>query len=360
MEIIFISLDNIDRENNKIISRKIDINDAKDYINSLIEKILHTDKKREFESKKVSYTMSVINQIVQRYVIKDLVASTTETSVQKESTDSYLNFTTFISQKLLQEQLIAQNKYKHLNEIQKGSLVQALVLHDNKIIYLSCLVEHTTFIDENDLKYKIGLPTSDKATLKSCIIYHSIEGDIDNIYLTDSRSKFTEYWYDGFLELFEKHSDRTNTKQAYNLIKSHITNGLSKSSKADCNALTNSLNVFFSQTHDFTFDNCLDFLFNEYKPQNAELNLTQLRDKIENKATSIKLDTVFAIDNSDIELSLKNTKYYVTDNIELKLKTPKKNLNDYIYSDKLKSNEKILVIRNINEETYSKFLKKDN
>ncbi|HBJ1648633.1 TPA: hypothetical protein LA827_003244 [Clostridium botulinum] len=362
MQIKFVRLDNIDFENLNVINRKINVADAKDYIEILMKKILKTDKKREYERKNVSYTMDKVNEIVTTYLPISQVASSVELGDPNDNIDIdyYSNFTNLISKKLCQEQSTAREKYKHLTEIQKGSLVQALVEDNNKIIYLACLVEHATFIDENDLKYKIGLPTSDKATLKSCIVYHSSEGNLENIFITDTRIKFTEYWYDGFLELTAKRNDKTNTLEAFKDIRRVLNDSLSRISKADCNTLNNSLKVIFTQGGKFDLSECLDFLFNEYTPEKKDLDLSDLRKKIENKVEkSNKFDTVFTIDNSDIKHLLRNIKYTVTDNIEIKFKTPKKNLKDYIYSTKLEDEEKILVIRNINKETFDKFLKQD-
>ncbi|OPJ58143.1 hypothetical protein [Clostridium chromiireducens] len=364
MDIKFVCLDSIDFENNKVINRQVNVTDAQEYVETLVNKILNTDKKREYERKTASLTMDKIHEIVDLYLSINQAASTIE--AQNSNTENNLNYysniTNLISEKLLQEQLAAEEKYKHLTKIQKGSLVQALIDHNNKIIYLSCLIEHATFIDEDDLKYKIGLPSSDKATLKSCMVYHADNGDVENIFLTDTRTKFTEYWYDGFLDVREKRSDKTNTTEAFKTIRRVINDSLSLSSKSDCTILNNSLNVVFTQGGSFTFSDCLDFLFNDYAPQNPNLDLTDLRNKIEKKAEkSNKFDTVFNIDNSDIKHLLQNTKYTVTDNIELKLKNPKKNLKDYIYSTKLEDNEeKVLIIRNINEDTYSRFLIQDN
>lgn len=364
MNIKFVCLDNIDFENDKVINRQINVADAQEYVETLVDKILNTDKKREYERKTASLTMDKIHEIVDMYIAINEAASTVEvqSTINENQQNHYSNFTTLISEKLLQEQSSAREKYKHLTEIQKGSLVQALVEHDDKIIYLACLVEHAKFIDENDLKYKIGLPTSEKATLKSCMVYHSNDGHVNNIFLTDTRTKFTEYWYDGFLELIEKRSDRTNTKEAYNTIRRVINDSLSSSSKSDCTILNNSLNVVFTQGGDFNFSDCLDFLLNNYTPQNPNLNLKDLRNKIEKSADkSNTFDNIFYIDNTDIKSKLQNIKYTVTENIEVKLKTSKNNLKDYMYSTKLEDNdEKVLIIRNINEDTYSRFLMQDN
>ena len=209
------------------------------------------------------------------------------------------------------------------------------------------------------MKYKIGLPSTDKATLKSCMVYHSSSGDVEKIYVTDSRTKFSEYWYDGFLELAEKRSDRTNTKEAFKIINSVMNNSLSANYKSDCTELNNALKVFFTQEDNFVFSDCLDFLFNKYKPKDTDLDIKELRKKIEERAEkSDRFDKVFTIDNTDIKSKLNNIKYTVTDNIEIKFKTPKINLKDYIYSTKIED-EQVLVIRKVNDDTYKKFIKEN-
>ncbi|WP_428817336.1 hypothetical protein ACQR2L_13830 [Clostridium butyricum] len=360
MNIKFVSLDNIDFENNKVIPRNVTINDAKDYITSLINTILSTTKKREFESKKVSHTITNINSIVNLFITKEEVASTLSSSKENSNNfnkNDYNTYTNTIAQKLLQEQITATNKYKQLTRIQKGSLIQALVEYNNSIIYLSCLIEHSTFIDETDLKYKIGLPKSDKATLKSCMVHYSNKGDINTIYVSDSKPKIAEYWYDGFLELIPKRDNRTNTTQIYNSIRNTLNAKLSLSHKADCTNLNNALNVIFSKDGDsFNLSECLDFLFNNYTPISDKLIINDIRTIVETNIEKQKIDTVFDIDNCDIKSKLKNIKYTITDNIEVKFKTSKTNLNDYVYSTTMEGDEKVLIIKNISEDAYYKFL----
>lgn len=362
MDLKFICLDNIDYENDNVIRKEINLNDAQEYINSLVYKILNTNTKREYESKEVSFVMDKIREIIQGYLpINEAAITTLSEDINDETNINFQDLTCNISKKLCQEQAKARDKYRQLTTIQRGSLVQALVNDENKLIYLMCLVEHAKFIDEDDLKYKIGLPSSEKATLKSCIISCDSDGNFEKIFVTDTKNKFTEYWYDGFLELSEKRSDRTNTKEAFKTIKRVIDDSLSLSHKADCNILNNSLKVIFTQGGNFTFDECLYFLFDNYIPESSELNITDLRRKIEDRANICnKFDKVFTIDNTDIKSSLTNIKYSVTDNIEVKLKTPKKDLQDYIYSSKIEGEEQVLIIRNINDDTYKKFLKDNN
>lgn len=358
INIKFVRLDNIDYENDNVINRGINVSDAEEYIKNLVNDVLKTDKKREYDRKDASLTMDKVKEIVDIYITSSQVAATTE-MVNNNQLDYYASSTNDISNKLCQEQSSATNKYGHLTKIQKGSLVQALVENEGEIIYLACLIEHAKFIDENDLKYKIGLPSTDKATLKSCMVYHSSSGDVEKIYVTDSRTKFSEYWYDGFLELAEKRSDRTNTKEAFKIINSVMNNSLSANYKSDCTELNNALKVFFTQEDNFVFSDCLDFLFNKYKPKDTDLDIKELRKKIEERAEkSDRFDKVFTIDNTDIKSKLNNIKYTVTDNIEIKFKTPKINLKDYIYSTKIED-EQVLVIRKVNDDTYKKFIKEN-
>lgn len=362
MDIKFIFLDNIDLENNKIIRRDINVTDAYEYISSILNYMMETTSKREYIRKDASYTMDKIVEIMQNYlpIRNAALTSTNKTDIYSSNINKYFNkLTESISYKLLQEQGEAKKKYINLkNGVQKGSLIQALVENNNEIIYLSCLIEHALFVDENDLKYKKGLPTSDKATLKSCLVYHSDNGDINSIFLTDTRTKFTEYWYDGFLELKEKRSDSTNTESVFCSIRDGLKNGLRKY-QSDCNTLTTSLKSYFLQmeSKQCSFESCLDYLFDGYKPNDSNVDLIELRNKIEKTAKRKNdFDYIFNIDNSKIKKSLTNIKYDVTDNIEIKFKAPKENLNDFIYSTKIEGDEKVLIIRNIKDSIYNKFL----
>jgi hypothetical protein len=70
-----------------------------------------------------------------------------------------------VAQRLLQEEVKAQEKIHHLRtKVQKGSLIQAVLLNDetNSHVYLLAKVEHTGWFDAADYTLKTGFSQDKK------------------------------------------------------------------------------------------------------------------------------------------------------------------------------------------------------
>lgn len=78
INIKFVRLDNIDYENDNVINRGINVSDAEEYIKNLVNDVLKTDKKREYDRKDASLTMDKVKEIVDIYITSSQVAATTE------------------------------------------------------------------------------------------------------------------------------------------------------------------------------------------------------------------------------------------------------------------------------------------
>lgn len=357
MKINFISLHSVDITLSDPIKRDIKLTDAEYYIKGLIKKLIENKNKREYETNEVSFVSNCIKSMVNFDLSYSQAAVTTTLNENNDNTDYpeiFINQSNLIAKKLYIEQLKAQEKYK-FTEIKNGGLVQALAKLENNYVYIICFIDHSSFIDENDLLEKIGLP-KDKATLKSSIFYLSEDCEFTDIYLSDSRPKITEYWYDAFLEVKETRNNITNTKNAYKHITTILSNKLSSKHKADYIQLKNIVDVYFLQSETFELDTCLDFVFDQYQPNDENLDLNSIKSNIkENSNVFLKFDSNFGIDTSEIKTSLINRKIQVTDNLELKIKTPKENLKDYLYSTKIDGDIKVLIIKNISEQTFKLF-----
>lgn len=349
----FLSLHHIDKENDKVTPKNVSIQDASTYIAELAEKMIANEHMREYKVK--SNPNIIVSQILN--IISSLTPAANEgaTTVTPINTTTNSNPELSISSRLLLSQRTAQERYKILTNIKKGSLIQGLVDNNSTLVYIIALIEHSSFIDENDLKLKTGLPDATKAALKSVRIHFNTDLSIDKIYLSDSSKKIAEYWYDGFLDLIECINDISNTKRAYNFIKGHLKNKLSSKHKQDYLEYTNSLNVYFSHNDSFNFDECLDFVFSS-EPISSDIDVSQLKNDIKiQKHSNVPFDNVFNVDITDIKTSLSNNKYKLNSNIELKLKTPPDKIKESIYTYKLDDGQVALAITNVDNKILEQF-----
>ncbi|MDG6893968.1 hypothetical protein G6Z26_04470 [Clostridium perfringens] len=360
MNIYFLSLHTIDKNEDTAKQRDIKIEDAQKYVQSLINKLISNESKREFEIVSESHVANNVKLIAQSLNLAFEESASTLTPENStnhsciEMPCEFMEKSDLIASRLLEAQKKSQEKYGAFTDIKSGGLIQGLALAENSYVYVISFIDHSSFIDENDLLEKIGLP-KDKATLKSAIFYLGLDFSFDKIYLSDSRINMTEYWYDYFLELKETRTDIVNTKNAYNHIAKVLSKSLYANDKPDFIALKSVLDVYFSQKKEFNLNACIDFMFSNYQAQNDNIDFEQLKRKIrKNDSIAQKFDSEFIINITDIKRKLKNQKFEVTDNIELKLKNPKENLQDYLYSTTI-DDEKVLVIKNISEKAFDLF-----
>lgn len=352
LKLQLVSLHNINIDINQAVPRSIGLDDAREYILALSNKMIDYKNIREFKTKSIE--TGVIYKIMEMCSSLYSHQQTAMTSDRNQNI-SFVSIHNKIAEKLLIEQSIAQDKYKKLTDINKGSLIQSLLESPEEYIYILALVDHNKFIDEKDLKYKIGMPDSDKAALKTARIHLTKEGSIKKIYLSDSRPKISEYWYDGFLDLIESKDDISNTKFAYNALETVLRTTLSKNYSADYNELKNALDMYFTHNNNYTHADCVGFLVDTYEPVADNLNMESLKKNLEDCNTNNIFDTVFSIDTSAIKSKLKNRKYKVNSNIELNIKSPIEKLKENIYTDKLLTEEKVLIIKNVDEKVLKQF-----
>lgn len=348
LNIKHISLNHIDKDLEKVTSRIVNIDDAKEYISDLVTKMLENTLVREFQTK--DGTNSVISEIIN--IINTYRTTSQDTEIAATSLYSHDEM---ISLKLLDAQITAQERYKQLTKIKKGSLIQSLIENDNEYIYILALVDHSFFLDESDLAKKMGLPDSKKAALKSARIHLNTNLSINKIYLSDSQTRISEYWYDGFLDLKESKSDILNTKKAYNCIKGLLSENLSANHKPDLLEYNNALNVYFSTKDSFSIDDCLDFVFS-IEPIDDTINKEDLKTKIKERNIAANLfDNTFTVDNTDIKRHLRNIKYTLNTNVELKVKSTDARIKESIYTHKLDNGDLILAIKNVDIKELNRF-----
>ncbi|MEW8956028.1 hypothetical protein, partial [Clostridium sp.] len=338
----------IDLSTETIIPKNPNQNSANNYIPILIDKILSDNNIRNFTVN--SYNSQVIKTILN---ILSTAKSYDESAISGYSTNEFIEQFDCISNQLLESQKIAQDKHHGFTQIKKGSLIQSVLEITNGYIYLLALVDHNKFLDENDLSDKNGLPY-EKAAFKSALIYTDNSYNIEKISLTDNNQKISEYWYETFLDLNEAKSDKLNTKHAHTLIGQVISNCLKTKYPADNSNFKNALNSYFFNKPNFKFDDCVDFLFENYEPINPNLDIDVVKSKVKDMASRASFDKFFTIDKKEIKSKLSPT-YELNEKIKLKFNCPLDKIKEKIYVMEIDGGEKVLAIESVDLKILKQF-----
>lgn len=172
--------------------------DLNDYLREVLDEIDSHDKKREFEFR---------SETTEFFTCLSNVIAADDFEAGKGIVD-----------RLLREEIIAEGKYGHLNKnansshVKRGSYLQFVYTDGSGIKYLGVKVDHQGFLDETDLKKRIGLALSEK--VYKAVRVDITEGKPGNVDVYDSQHKIALYWWQEFIELTELRSDAFNTEKA--------------------------------------------------------------------------------------------------------------------------------------------------
>lgn len=178
---------------------------------------LTNDKRRK------AFKFRDINELVPSSITKIL-----------EDTNQWDVETLRVAEKLLSVEIEAQRQIQAMNKnIQKGALFLLLVMHENRKIFVVLKIDHSSFFDEIEARYKQGLPVSKQRLQKSCLVCMDHDESFDDIFISDSGAGIREYWWRHFLATEELLSSELNTKNAFNSIDRFLRKEVKKDSPAD-------------------------------------------------------------------------------------------------------------------------------
>lgn len=307
--------------------------DLAHYINIVISDILEGKNIRSFE--KNSDNTEVISCI--------------QNGINTEPLNT--DFTKIIARRLLRIERETQERYKHITEIQKGSLVQCYLKLNDELMYLLAKIEHDSFIDEGDLKTHFGLPY-ERRVLKTCLIQLTDDKQIADIKLYDSNSTISEYWWDKFLELKKLTSDEENTKRSFLAIDNCLSK-IKKDSPTDYTILRNSVIGYYKNQTSFVFDDLVNTIFTNYQPEDPNLNMTKLKENIKQLPETKKFDKRFEIIPKEIKARIKKI-YSINDKVDLNVKDYIENMKNVIIASE-EAEGKFVKILSTNDEVFNMF-----
>jgi hypothetical protein len=303
--IIFHSLYKIDITTNEIILQEFAENEnVNRYVMDLIQNVTENEGDREYIFENSSFTIKTCLGNIVNNVERD------ETSLT-------------IARRLLQEEKKAQVKIEHLNKkILKGILIISYVqMTDYEYKIIISKADYYEFLEEITGNLRNGLPTK-KKIFKAFIANVGLNRDafqITKLVTYDSNTTKAVYWWKDFLELEEKRNDEKNTLAAYNSIKSKILDPIRKKYKGDWLCLSNATIAYFRGEGEFDFNHYRDNIVGNYIPSNPELNMNEVKSKINKLPSQDKFDLRFTKIPKVVKDKLKNV-INLTNEIDLVIK----------------------------------------
>lgn len=343
MEVIMQSIQIIDYESNSI-KRLEPPKTFLTYINKLISFLERNKSIRDYKTRSVN--TEVISSIL------DIVNNQTNDLLINEKIES-------IAKRLLEQEIQAQIRVEHLDiNVQKGSLIQALLYHEEteKYSYLLAKVQHTNFVDDIDFTFKSGFLSDEKKVWKTCIF------DLDDLDSTGFNAKIysstmAKYWNDKFLELDEINSDEKNTNVMFKQLEYLLVRTIKRKAPNDYIYLRNSIIGYLRSRHYIDYDTMIDDIFSNYQPYTLDINDRDLLiSSIKELPNRYEFDRQFNVVHDAIKAKI--TKIYEVGNgIQIKLLHEIENIRDTIVSEIDNEGKKFIKIRSDNDETFNLFKK---
>ena len=354
MEIIYKSYHGIDVVNDNIVHRDIS-GYFDDIIIDMLQKIVGNSSEKRY---KIETERAIVANI-----IADIVAIEPD---EEDSLNRFDEFSDEIANKLLREEKIVQANMEHLNGVQKGSLIQALIKSANgKYNYLIAKVEHTKYVDEDDLLLKGGFNPEENKIWKTAIFSCDILDEIIDV--SEARVYLNHpavYWTRNFLELIEMRSDEVNTREAWKNMEALLNTSLKKKFPSDYFTLRSAVITYFRRPRTIIYEDMVNEIFGEFEPIDASKDeISKVKEKLQELPTVKKFDTNFESKPKEIKAKIKSV-HKVNNAIDLVVKAGLEgSVNSYgntIHSEITTSGERRIVIKVTEDETFRLFKLKSN
>lgn len=347
MEIIFKSYHGINVESNEIEKRNI-TEAFNGIIKDMLYKIMNNPSVKRYKTQ--DDRAAVAN------VVKDTVIAE-----RKNAVELYENYTDEIAMRLLREEVIVQNRMAHLNGVQKGSLIQALIKSDDEQYkYLIAKVEHTNYVDEVELVLKGGFNPDENKIWKTCIFScDEIDDEIDVSEAKVFLNHTAAYWTEEFLELVEMKSDEKNTKDAWISIEKVLKKELKKDAISDYFVLRSAVISYFRRPHNIDYHVMIEDIFKDYCPLDIDtMTVEKVKSRLLKLPEEYDFDTNFISKPTVVKAKIKSV-HKVNRDIEIIIReglgeSPDE-YKDIIHVDREPNGSSWLKINVTDEETLNTF-----
>lgn len=333
----------VDSKTSSLIQISNSNTDLESYLDDLLSEVHSKEQKRSYDF--VRETTEFYNALSSYWANQDLQNNTVSSN---------------LAERLLDKEVIADAKYGHLGSsgaghVKKGSFLQFLYRDRGLIAYLGVKIEHQTFLDEEDFKKKIGISVANKI-YKACKVSFQSSGAPAQVYVYDTNTKPSVYWWSDFLELKELRNDSHNTREASKAVL-RVVDKLKKEHPADHTILRNSAISSFKQKGELKYDEFIESTFENYEPEDKSLSekLPKVVAELKKLPEKKDFDTKFNLVPS--EVPFKKSTFKLSKEITLTIEDGIENIDDKVWSERAVDGRHLVVIDS-SEEEFNRFKEK--
>lgn len=309
MQILVRSLHNIDLTAEEPIRKQIP-DDFAPYIEAYIQfATQENDAIREYTA--VDNNRTVMNCVLQ--LATACYGQSLETITENEQLSGFMES---IALKLFETEKRLQERLQQFTQIQKGSIVQALVRDNEVYQYVIAKVEHSEWYDGETLQKTFGFPSENKKVWKSVVIRMEMHEDV--ILITSIKvyvNTSAQYWTDDFLEVKVAKDNTVNTKKVFHAVESQLTK-LKQKSPQDYYNLRNSIVRELQSNQVINYNEMITRIVGGYSPTDESINMPELTQKLIELAGRGDFDTQFQTDPNVMKRK-KRTVLKVSDYVEV-------------------------------------------
>lgn len=344
MRILYSSLHNLDLNQDFPISKAIP-EDFFDYMDAYVKfATTENDSSRE-------YIPIDINRTVLR-----CVADIYRGVLNQDSEEYLAQFADSIALKLLNEEKLVQEDIGHMTEVQKGSIVQALLNDEKSYKYVIAKVEHSEWYDGETLQKNFGFPGENKRVWKSAVF--SLDIVDDAVFFTRIKvyvNHVAKYWSAKFLEVQEAKTDAVNTRAVFCIVE-RVLKPVKKTSIGDYYNLRNTVLHELQSDQIISYPDMIGKLLDTYEPASNDVNVSDIKEQLLAANDKKQFDTQFHTDPKAIKRSGKIA-ISVSASIDVIVKEGIPNWKEEFLVHSKKDGRTYLMIRCDNTETLKSFTK---
>lgn len=287
MEILYSSLHNLDMEQENPIRKAIPA-DFNEYMEAYIEFAIKGNKSfRAYEP--IDKNRTVLRCIADIFTKKAYQGDETELGELDSLSDS-------IAHKLLSVEKDVQEHIGQMTDVQKGSIVQALLNDNDSYKYVIAKVEHSEWYDGDTLRKNFGFPGENKRVWKSAVIgLDIIDDSVSFTFIKAYVNHPAKYWSADFLEIKEEKTDTFNTKAVFRAVERSLRS-VKKVSPRDYYNLRNTILHELQSGQTINYPDMVGSLLDAYEPASTEVNVADLKTRLLEAQERDGFDTQFNTD----------------------------------------------------------------
>lgn len=272
MQILFSSLHNLDMAQDVPIRKAIPT-DFNSYMEAYIRfATIENDSSREYNPIDANRTvLRCVSTIFSDVLHQGDVV--TETDALDELTDS-------IALKLLDVEKAVQERIGQMTDVQKGSIVQALLNDNEGYKYIVAKVEHSEWYDGETLEKNFGFPGQNKRVWKSAVIgLDAVDDAVMFTFIKAYINTNAKYWTADFLEVEEAKTDAVNTKAVLHAV-DRVLKQVKEKSPQDYYNLRNTVVHELQSEQTISYPEMISNLLGSYQPASEEVDIQVMKEKL--------------------------------------------------------------------------------